>query len=89
MQEPSRNVDPLPDGFKSEEEAAEFWETHSLADYEEFLEPVDMEVDLQRRHFQIEVDRESFLALREKAKKEKKPIRQVANEILREKLLAS
>lgn len=27
--------------FKSDEEAAEFWNNHSLADYEEELEPAD------------------------------------------------
>ena len=32
-------IDPLPETFASEEEAGEFWDTHSLADYEEFLEP--------------------------------------------------
>jgi hypothetical protein len=82
----TRHVDPLPDEFKSHEEAAEFWETHSITDYEEFLEPVDLDVDIKRRHFEIEVDEESFLALRETAKKEQKPVRQLASEILKQKL---
>ncbi len=81
-------VDPLPDEFKSEDEAAEFWDTHSLTDYEEFLEPVDLEVDLKRRHFEIEVDQESFLALRDCARKLQKPVKQLASEILKQKLAA-
>ena len=44
---------PLPEDFVSEEEAAEFWDSHSLADYEEYLEAVDVEVDLKRRDFEI------------------------------------
>ena len=35
-----KNIDPLPKEFRSEEEAAEFWDTHSLANYEALLEPV-------------------------------------------------
>ena len=81
-------MDLLPDDFKSEEEAAEFWDTHSITDYEEFLEPVGLEVDLKRRHFEVEVDEESFLALRDSARKLQKPVKQLASEILKEKLAA-
>jgi hypothetical protein len=88
MRSTKRRIDPLPDEFKSHEEAAEFWDTHSITDYEEFLEPVDLDVDIKRRHFEIEVDEESFLALREIAKKEQKPVRQLASEILKQRLRA-
>jgi len=88
MPNTDKQVDPLPNEFGSEEEAAEFWDTHSLSDYEEFLEPVGLEVDLKRRHFEIEVDEESFAALRNRAKKLQKPVKQLASEILKEKLAA-
>lgn len=81
-------VDPLPDEFGSEQEAAQFWETHSLTDYEEFLEPVTLDADIKRRHFQIEVDEESFRVLRDNAKKQHKPVRQLASEILKQQLAA-
>ena len=67
MADINKQGDPLPDEFRSEDEAAEFWDTHSIIDYEEFLEPIDLEVDLKRRYFEIEVDEESFLALRDSA----------------------
>lgn len=86
MTDTSKHVDPLPDEFRLEEEAAEFWNTHSITDYEEFLEPVDLEVDLKRRHFEIEVDEESFLVLRDRAKKLQKPAKELASEILKQKL---
>jgi hypothetical protein len=86
MKGKGRPIAPLPDEFTSEEEAAEFWDTHSIADYEESLEPADLEVDLKRRHFEIEVDAESFLALRSCAEKEHKPVKQLASEILKQKL---
>ena len=88
MVDTDRQVDPLPDEFKSEDEAAEFWDTHSISDYEEFLEPVGLEVDLKRRHFEVEVDEESFLALLDSARKLQKPVKQLASEILKEKLAA-
>ena len=88
MQNSDRQIDPLPEEFKSNQEAADFWDTHSITDYEELLEPVDLDVDIQRRHFEIEVDEESFLALRETAKKEQKPVKQLASEILKQKLRA-
>ena len=88
MRNTNRHLDPLPEEFHSAEEAAEFWERHSVTDYEEFLEPVALDVDLQRRHFEIEVDEESFRALRETARKEQKPVKQLASEILKQKLRA-
>lgn len=88
MPNTDRPIDPLPDEFESEEAAAEFWDTHSITDYEELLEPVDVEVDLKRRHFEIEVDEESFLALRDVARKQHKPVKQLASEILKQELAA-
>ena len=81
-----RQVDPLPDEFRSEDEAADFWDTHSITDYEEFLEPVDLEVDIKRRHFEIEVDEESFVALRDSAARLRRPVKQLASEILKRNL---
>lgn len=86
MRENDEHAHPLPDEFGSEDEAAEFWDTHSISDYEEDLEPVDVDVDLRRRHFEIEVDEESFLALRSSAERQCKPMKQLASEILRQKL---
>jgi hypothetical protein len=41
--------DPIPETFDSIESAAEFWDTHSLADYEDQLHEVAIEVRAQRR----------------------------------------
>ena len=79
-------VDLLPDEFRSEDEAAEFWDTHNITDYEQFLEPADLDVDIKRRHFEIEVDEESFVALQDSARKQRKPVKQLASEILKQKL---
>ncbi|MBI3014157.1 MAG: hypothetical protein HYY65_03610 [Candidatus Tectomicrobia bacterium] len=86
MRNTDKQIDPLPEEFVSEDEAAEFWNTHSITDYEEFLEPMSLDVDLKRRHFEIEIDEESFLALRASARKHRKPVKQLASEFLKEKL---
>ena len=89
MRSTNRRIDPLPDEFRSDEEAADFWDRHSITDYEEFLEPVELEADIQRRHFEIEVDEESFRALRDAAQKQQKPVKELASEILKQKLTGS
>ena len=88
MRSSKRQVDPLPDEFRSLDEAAQFWDAHSITDYEEFLEPVQVDMDIQRRHFEIEVDEETLLVLREVAQKERKPMKELANEILKRRLRA-
>lgn len=79
----------MPENFSSEEEASEFWNTHSIADYKDFLEPVDLEVAIKRRHFEIEIEETAFLALQAIAIKRHKPVKQIASEILKEKLEAA
>ena len=39
--------DPLPEEFSNIEEAAAFWDTHSLADYEDLQKDVEFEVNLR------------------------------------------
>ena len=48
--------DPLPEHFNSIEEAAEFWDTHSTADYEEYFKEVDCEFDIKKRTHLILID---------------------------------
>ena len=43
--------DPIPKHFKSIEEAAEFWDSHDLADYWDLTREAHFEVDIQRRVF--------------------------------------
>jgi hypothetical protein len=52
--------DPLPERFASLAEAAEFWDTHDSADYEEYMEDVECEVDIQRQTFLISLDSDLY-----------------------------
>lgn len=48
--------DPLPEEFKNIEEATQFWDTHSLADYEDLQQEVNFEVELksEKNYFAVE-----------------------------------
>ncbi len=41
--------DPIPYEFKSIEELQDFWDTHSVADYEDLLKEAQFDVDLRSR----------------------------------------
>jgi hypothetical protein len=84
----NKKIDQIPDTFASYEEAGEFWDAHSTSDYEEYLKPVDIIIDIKRRHFEIEIDQETFFALNKYAKKVKKPVKSLASSILKEKLVS-
>ncbi len=81
-----KNIEPLPDTFVSAEEAGEFWDSHSTSDYEEYLESADMTIDIKERHYEIEIDKETFFALSISAKKAHKSIKNLASSILNKEL---
>jgi len=41
--------DPIPKEFKTVEELQEFWDTHSVADYDDLFKDVHFDVDLRGR----------------------------------------
>ncbi|MGE0083390.1 MAG: CopG family antitoxin [Desulfococcaceae bacterium] len=48
----------LPEEFKDIEEAAKFWDTHSLADYEDLQRDTEFEVELKSEKNYFAVERE-------------------------------
>jgi hypothetical protein len=46
----SKDREPIPEQFDSIEAAADFWDTHSLADYWDQLREVEIKVEARRRH---------------------------------------
>jgi hypothetical protein len=51
-----RKRDPLPEQFNSVEEAGEIWDTHSGADYEEYMEEVHFEVSPHLRSVFVQAE---------------------------------
>lgn len=50
-----KTKDPIPAKFNSIDDAAKFWDTHSVADYSDQLKEVpNVKIDIVRRHFRVE-----------------------------------
>ena len=86
MSDKRKQVDPIPDEFRSYEEAAEFWDTHDTTDYPDSFETVSVEADLRHRRYEVEIDEETMKALNEQAEKRGLPVSNVLSELLREKI---
>ena len=79
-------IDPLPDSFASEEEAGEFWDTHSTEDYAEYFVTVDDKINITHRVFEVCVSEEVFRKLQNKAKSSHRSVSETADQILRKEL---
>lgn len=79
-------TDPLPDSFVTEEEAGAFWDTHSAADYAEYLEPADHEFRIEKRVYEVQVSEEVFRELRKKAESSHQSVPKTVDHILRKEL---
>jgi len=73
--------DPIPENFASIEEAAEFWETHSLADYWDVTKEVHFDVNLKPR-----IDEDILQKVKKIASQNGVSIETLINQWLREKI---
>ncbi len=64
----SDHRDTLPVSFDSIADAADFWESHDSADYEDFMEEVQFNVDINRHVYLVPVAESVLEKVREKAK---------------------
>lgn len=78
--------DPLPEQFNNLEDAVEFWDTHSLADYEEYWKDVQCEIEIKRRRYQISVDSSLYQKLRHAARERGVSAETLVNLWLQEKV---
>lgn len=76
----------IPD-FKSLEDASDFWDTHSFADYLEDTEPVEIEVRFARRRILLEIDSDLSEKLRKIAQKKGQSYSKLINSWIREKIM--
>lgn len=80
------NKNKLPDSFASEEEAGEFWDNHSLADFTNYLENADDKIKITKRVFEVQIAEDVFRKLRQEAKTSHESLPKVVDEILRKEL---
>jgi len=77
----------LPETFDTFEQMAEFWDTHDVTDYEEYLTPVETNVATHPRHEYVIVLSDTLDAmLRKVQQKEGVPLNTLINLWVQEKL---
>jgi len=86
MEDKNKKIDPLPDLFETEEEAGEFWDAHSVADYEEHMKPAEDVIDIRERIFEVQVAEDVFQKLLKEATSLQKSVPKVVDQILRKQL---
>ncbi|MGC2234661.1 MAG: CopG family antitoxin [Pyrinomonadaceae bacterium] len=79
-------IDPLPDSFATEEEAGEFWDTHSTTDYAGYLQPTDDIIEIKKRVFEVQVAEDVFQKLQQEADSLHQSVPKVVDKILRKQL---
>ena len=81
--------DPLPQHFKSLEEAAEFWDNHDLTDYWDLTREAHFNVSIERRVFVTALEPQLAKKLTEVARKHGVTSETLINVWLTEKLAAA
>ena len=84
---PKRKIDEIPEEFKTYEEAGEFWDSHDSMDYVNFLEDAEIEVNLQKRHYLIEIKEETAKKLQKITKEKGISASEFVEELLQKQLV--
>lgn len=82
----ARQRDPLPENFGLLQEFWAFWDTHSTADYEDFMEDVDVQVDIRSSKVFCPVAKDIIAQLRKQARQQGVSTETLINLWLREKM---
>ena len=80
--------DTLPENFDSLEEFWGFWDTHSSADYEDFMETVEVDIDLSSSKMYCAIAKDVLLQVRTRARRQGVSTETLINLWLQEKLSA-
>ena len=83
----SKRRDTIPEHFNSAEEAGEFWDTHSAADYHDEMEAAEMEFDISKRTFLVPVDSRIYQLAKKPAEAEHRTVEQIINTLLNRELV--
>ena len=78
----SMRKDQIPEHFNSAEEAGEFWDTHSAADYLDEMEEAEMEFDISKRTFLVPVDSRIYQLVKKQAEAKHSTVEQIINTLL-------
>ena len=87
MANDKRQADPIPETFATLEAFQDFWDAHSLADYDDYLREVEFDIDIQRRRFLVALEPELAQKVAEQAHARGVSAETLVNLWLKEKLL--
>ena len=76
---------PLPEHFESLEQAAEFWDEHDSADYEEFMQDVEAEGRIRERTYLVRLEGELYRKVIDIARERGVPAESLVNDWVQEK----
>ena len=80
--------DPLPEDFATIEELWSFWDTHSSADYDDIMEPVEVEIDLSSSKAYCPIAKDLLREVRSRARQQGVSTETLINLWLQERLCA-
>ena len=89
MRHGDKERDPLPDESATEDEVADFWDTHDTTDYADAFIDADVSFDIRRRRYEIEVQEDMFELLAKRAELLNKPVAKIVEDALRRELVGS
>ena len=78
----------LPETFNSVSEAAAFWDSHDSTDYEEMMEKVHFDVDIEKHSYLVPVASDIIDRLRERAIAKGISIETFVNLLLQQEILS-
>lgn len=81
-----KRVNPIPDEFASYEEAPAFWDTHDTTDYPGAFQGVNVQAEFRGRHYEVEIDEDVIVALREQAQKRGVTVSRLVSDLLRQQI---
>jgi len=81
--------DVLPENFDTVEEMWSFWDTHSSADFEDVMEPIEVEIDLSSSRVYCPVAKDLVRQVRSRARQQGVSTETLINLWLQERLCAS
>lgn len=88
MNTTEKRLDTIPEEFNDYEEAAAFWDAHDTTDYLDAFRTVDVETEFRGRRYEIEIDADVALVLRERAERYGVTTGHLASDLLRKQVAA-
>ncbi len=86
MKNKKNDIDPIPEEFASYEEAAEFWDTHDTTDYPEAFQTVNVQADIRKIRYEVEIEDDIIKIIAEKARERGVAVSRLVSEMLRGQL---